>query len=177
MLTSIGDPAPRLALPTHPQAHTPRRTTIASLTKASTPVPCPTPSAMPLQYAGGVPAPRLVCSPQHNALPCAAPPYSFLPTCRCLRRAVQPYDNELDKKANSGIVVPLLPFGIKKYDEVRQRSRAVQQPEGRAQGWGVEIQPPAQAARAAVSPSPRTLGCSPRLPRCVRKAPACRPDS
>ncbi|GFR49684.1 hypothetical protein Agub_g11833 [Astrephomene gubernaculifera] len=29
----------------------------------------------------------------------------------------KPYDNEVDEKANSGIVVPLLPFGIKKYDE------------------------------------------------------------
>lgn len=31
---------------------------------------------------------------------------------------LQPYDKEIDEKANSGIVVPLLPFGIKKYDEV-----------------------------------------------------------
>ncbi|KXZ47774.1 hypothetical protein GPECTOR_33g656 [Gonium pectorale] len=29
----------------------------------------------------------------------------------------KPYDKEIDEKANSGIVVPLLPFGIKKYDE------------------------------------------------------------
>ncbi|GIL80046.1 hypothetical protein Vretimale_12873 [Volvox reticuliferus] len=32
-------------------------------------------------------------------------------------RGWKPYDKEIDEKANSGIVVPLLPFGIKKYDE------------------------------------------------------------
>ncbi|GIL54546.1 hypothetical protein Vafri_10293 [Volvox africanus] len=34
-------------------------------------------------------------------------------------RGWKPYDKEIDEKANSGIVVPLLPFGIKKYDDVR----------------------------------------------------------
>lgn len=29
----------------------------------------------------------------------------------------KPYDDETNKNANSGIVVPLLPFGIKKYDD------------------------------------------------------------
>ncbi|GIL54545.1 hypothetical protein Vafri_10293 [Volvox africanus] len=32
-------------------------------------------------------------------------------------RGWKPYDKEIDEKANSGIVVPLLPFGIKKYDD------------------------------------------------------------
>lgn len=29
----------------------------------------------------------------------------------------KPYDNKLDEEANSGIIVPLLPLGIQKYDE------------------------------------------------------------
>ncbi|PNG99504.1 hypothetical protein TSOC_014712, partial [Tetrabaena socialis] len=33
-------------------------------------------------------------------------------------KAWKPYDKEADEKASSGIIVPLLPFGIKKYDDV-----------------------------------------------------------
>ncbi len=36
---------------------------------------------------------------------------------------LQPYDKEIDEKANSGIIVPLLPFGIKKYDDVSNYER------------------------------------------------------
>jgi hypothetical protein len=40
------------------------------------------------------------------------PPHTHTPLL-----PLQPYKNERDEKADSGIVVPLLPFGIRKYDE------------------------------------------------------------